>query len=341
MRRARRDRRRPCRCASTTRGRAASRSARFPAGSADADLPLRVRLGHPAEPLPLSGIRGYAAAIDANPSGSPCAAPDLCGVLETTLSGGIGDDELAIAEPPEGASYLHVAAVSGAGIASPAEPRGSPRRHGRSADAHRGRPARLDEPRGQARGDRERLRLGDGGERRRPAALHRDPRRRRRPRDRLRRHGRRKRHRRGCAPRRLLRPRRGRQRRRRRDGRRRSRPPAPRGLGADRSHAARCRLPQLAGPARPRADPHSDRRPAFGSGPEPGLDRRPPRRQRRPVRAPTRRPAGGRRAAGALGLRRRAARRLRVRGARLRRGRQLHPHDHPCETARRWSSPTR
>jgi len=83
------------------------------------DLPLRVRLGHPAEPLPLAGIRGYAAAIDANPSGSPCAAPDLCGVPETTLSGGIGDDELAIAEPPEGASYLHVAAVSGAGIASP------------------------------------------------------------------------------------------------------------------------------------------------------------------------------------------------------------------------------
>ena len=38
---------------------------------------------------------------------------------ETTLSGGIGDDELAVAEPPEGTSYLHVAAVSGAGIASP------------------------------------------------------------------------------------------------------------------------------------------------------------------------------------------------------------------------------
>lgn len=85
-----------------------------------ADLPLRVRLGHPAEPLPLSGIRGYTATVDANPRGSPCATPDRCSVPETTLSGGIGDAELAVAEPPEGASYLHVAAVSGAGIASPA-----------------------------------------------------------------------------------------------------------------------------------------------------------------------------------------------------------------------------
>ena len=82
------------------------------------DLPLRVRLGHPGEPLPLSGIRGYAAAVDANPSGYPCQAPDRCGVPETTLRGGIGDDELAIAEPPEGTSYLHVAAVSGAGMTS-------------------------------------------------------------------------------------------------------------------------------------------------------------------------------------------------------------------------------
>ncbi len=83
------------------------------------DLPLRVRLGHPGEPLPPSGIRGYAAAVDANPSGYPCQAPDRCGVPETTLRGGIGDDELAIAEPPEGTSYLHVAAVSGAGVTSP------------------------------------------------------------------------------------------------------------------------------------------------------------------------------------------------------------------------------
>ena len=81
-------------------------------------LPLRIRLGHPGEPLPLSGIRGYAAAIDANPSGHPCRAPDRCSVQETTRNEGIGGDELAISEPPEGTSYLHVAAVSGAGMTS-------------------------------------------------------------------------------------------------------------------------------------------------------------------------------------------------------------------------------
>jgi len=83
------------------------------------DLPLRVRLEHPGEPLPLSGIRGYAASLDRSPSTSPCASPDRCLPAETTLSGGIGDDRLTIAEPPEGTGYLHVAAVSGAGLTSP------------------------------------------------------------------------------------------------------------------------------------------------------------------------------------------------------------------------------
>ena len=83
-------------------------------------LPLRVRVGHPSEPLPLAGIRGYAAAVDANPGGFPCLRADRCGVTETTLHGGVGDDELTIPEPPEGTAYLHVAAVSGAGMSSPA-----------------------------------------------------------------------------------------------------------------------------------------------------------------------------------------------------------------------------
>ncbi len=82
-------------------------------------MPLRVHIGHPAAPLPLSGIHGYAAAIDDKPSGSPCARPDRCTETETTLHGGIGDDELAIPTLPEGTSYLHVVAVSGSGMKSP------------------------------------------------------------------------------------------------------------------------------------------------------------------------------------------------------------------------------
>jgi hypothetical protein len=81
-------------------------------------FPLRVRLGRPPAPLPLSGIRGYAAAVDADPSGTPCSASDRCTDAETALRGGVGDNELEIAALPEGTSYLHAVAVSGAGMKS-------------------------------------------------------------------------------------------------------------------------------------------------------------------------------------------------------------------------------
>jgi hypothetical protein len=81
-------------------------------------LPLRIRLGHPPKPAPISGIRGYAVAIDALSSGGPCIAADRCSDTETTLRGGVADDELAIGVLPEGTSYLHAVAVSGAGMKS-------------------------------------------------------------------------------------------------------------------------------------------------------------------------------------------------------------------------------
>lgn len=81
-------------------------------------FPLRVRLGHPSGPLPISGIRGYAVAVDAAPGGSACAAPDRCSDAETTLRGGIDGDELAIGTLREGISYLHAVAVSGSGMKS-------------------------------------------------------------------------------------------------------------------------------------------------------------------------------------------------------------------------------
>ncbi len=81
-------------------------------------FPLRVRLNHPPGPPPLSGIRGYAFAIDAVPGGSPCAAADRCSDAETALRGGVADDELEIATLPEGTSYLHAVAVSGSGMKS-------------------------------------------------------------------------------------------------------------------------------------------------------------------------------------------------------------------------------
>lgn len=81
-------------------------------------FPLHLRLGHPPDPSPISGIRGYAVAFDADPAGAPCAAADRCSDDEVTLRGGAADDELTIASLPEGTSYLHAAAVSGSGMKS-------------------------------------------------------------------------------------------------------------------------------------------------------------------------------------------------------------------------------
>jgi hypothetical protein len=81
-------------------------------------FPLRVRLGHPPGPAPISGIGGYAVAIDSLPDGSPCVAIDRCTATETTLKGGAGGDELDIGSLPEGTSYLHALAVSGSGMKS-------------------------------------------------------------------------------------------------------------------------------------------------------------------------------------------------------------------------------
>lgn len=81
-------------------------------------FPLRVRLGHPPGPAPIAGIRGYAVAIDVAPGGAPCVAPDRCTDTETTLRGGVAEDELEIGALPEGTSYLHAVAVSGSGMKS-------------------------------------------------------------------------------------------------------------------------------------------------------------------------------------------------------------------------------
>ena len=80
-------------------------------------VPLQI--GHPAEPLPISGIRGYAISLDEGDGSSPCTRPDRCSVAETDLSGGIGDDTIDLAPLPEGITFARVVAVSGSGVASP------------------------------------------------------------------------------------------------------------------------------------------------------------------------------------------------------------------------------
>jgi hypothetical protein len=81
-------------------------------------FPLTVQLGPPPGPAPLSGIRGYAVAIDSAVATEPCAAPDRCSLPETTLRGGEAAGALRIAGLPEGTSHLHAVPVSGSGMKS-------------------------------------------------------------------------------------------------------------------------------------------------------------------------------------------------------------------------------
>jgi hypothetical protein len=77
------------------------------------DFPLKLRLTHPTEPLPLSGIRGYAISIDRDPDGVPCEGATGCSEADTDLQGGIEADTLELAELPEGVDYAHAVAVTG------------------------------------------------------------------------------------------------------------------------------------------------------------------------------------------------------------------------------------
>ncbi len=83
------------------------------------DEPALLQIGHPAAPLPLSSIRGYAISLDRGGGSYPCASSSLCTVAETDLSGGIADDTLSLGTLPEGVTYARVVALSGAGVASP------------------------------------------------------------------------------------------------------------------------------------------------------------------------------------------------------------------------------
>jgi hypothetical protein len=64
-------------------------------------------------PLPLSGIRGYAVRIDQSQDGEPCDAVDRCRPEELYLVGDSDEGRLRVIDDlPEGTNYFHSAAVS-------------------------------------------------------------------------------------------------------------------------------------------------------------------------------------------------------------------------------------
>lgn len=89
-----------------------------PAGWVAGSKPVTIQIGHPASPFPLSGIGGYAVAVDRGGDAPPCAALTWCSPEEIDLPGGIGDDSASLGVLAEGTYAVRVAAVSGAGVPS-------------------------------------------------------------------------------------------------------------------------------------------------------------------------------------------------------------------------------
>jgi hypothetical protein len=79
-----------------------------------------LRIAHPAGPLPISGIRGYAVSLRRNSAEPPCAGTDRCSEQETDLREGVDGDTLALGLLPEGVHVVSVVAVSNTGMRSTA-----------------------------------------------------------------------------------------------------------------------------------------------------------------------------------------------------------------------------
>jgi hypothetical protein len=78
-----------------------------------------LELEAPSEPLPLSGLSGYAVSLDRGSDDHPCANPSLCTEAETDLAPGAAGGPVALGTLPQGTTYARVVAVSGAGVPSP------------------------------------------------------------------------------------------------------------------------------------------------------------------------------------------------------------------------------
>jgi hypothetical protein len=85
----------------------------LPAGSA-----VELRIEHPADPLPPSGIRGYAVELDHGTGAEPCGGRESCSAAETDLDGGEADDSILLGPLAEGINVARVVAVSGTGMRS-------------------------------------------------------------------------------------------------------------------------------------------------------------------------------------------------------------------------------
>ncbi len=89
-----------------------------PAGWVAGNAAAILRVEHPAPPLPISGIRGYAIAVARGSGSAACLGPSRCSLAETDLHGGVDGDTISLGLLPEGANVVNVVAVSGSGMRS-------------------------------------------------------------------------------------------------------------------------------------------------------------------------------------------------------------------------------
>lgn len=82
-----------------------------------AGKPVSLTIDPAPAPYPLSGVRGYAVAVD----GEPCAAPTRCSPAEIDLLTSAETGAVSLGTLPEGIHVVRVAAVSGAGVPSSIE----------------------------------------------------------------------------------------------------------------------------------------------------------------------------------------------------------------------------
>jgi len=89
-----------------------------PSGWVAGAAAAHVRFEHPAAPLPVSGIRGYAVSVGRGAGSPPCAGPDRCSVAETDVRGGSAGDAISLGLLAEGTHVVQAVAVSGSGMRS-------------------------------------------------------------------------------------------------------------------------------------------------------------------------------------------------------------------------------
>jgi hypothetical protein len=84
------------------------------------DEEVVLQISGPAEPLPISGLRGYAFSVRGDTPAPPCAGAELCTDQETDLGGGIADNTIRLGLMPEGRHHVSAVAVANTGLRSAA-----------------------------------------------------------------------------------------------------------------------------------------------------------------------------------------------------------------------------